>query len=377
MEDCRRQIILDYAKWTVLSAFRSGAPIKSRKDIYPLIDAVAFADVLSSSRAISASEFDSWHEIKTSALCSSDPPLPTGWSVKLINIYRVLQRPRRRAGIFEHHVVRAERADTRLVHRKLDGGADDVRIGFVDGTPVVGKQQEPAMPNRAGVYPRVCGGAGRWLRLFTLQWGLSPRVRGSLCQIIDRISVSIQLSMSGEVEFSVDRNLLTRSTPSASRISFGGSPRWRSAKPPATAPSRQIIATAPFPCVVNQSSSTAQTRSRTPDERSGDTYTPGAISSIAEARNPRYLGSTSRVGASLRQPRHNETTRVPRAVKSRRAQQSVGHHGSGDSTGKDSYNTHYWAFQHRQGEPCERPSVSSLTQGTTHGCPSRWPLSPS
>ena len=87
MEDCRRQIILDYAKWTVLSAFRSGAPIKSRKDIYPLIDAVAFADVLSSSRAISASEFDSWHEIKTSALCSSDPPLPTGWSVKLINIY--------------------------------------------------------------------------------------------------------------------------------------------------------------------------------------------------------------------------------------------------------------------------------------------------
>ena len=35
------------------------------------------------------------------------------------------------------------------------------------------------------------------------------------------------------------------------------------------------------------------------------------------------------------------TTRVPRAVKSRRAQQSVGHHGSGDSTGQDSYNTHY------------------------------------
>ena len=87
MEDCRRKIILDYAKWTVLSAFRSGAPIKSRKDIYPLIDAVAFGDVLSSSRAISASEFDSWHEIKTFALCSSDPPLPTGWSVKLINIY--------------------------------------------------------------------------------------------------------------------------------------------------------------------------------------------------------------------------------------------------------------------------------------------------
>ena len=146
------------------------------------------------------------------------------------------------------------------------------------------------------VYPRVCGGAPLRSCQRRPTTGLSPRVRGSLCRIIDRsISVSIQLSMSGEVEFSVDRNLLTRSTPSASRISFGGSPRWRSAKPPATAPSRQIIATAPFPSVVNQSSSTAQTRSRTPDERSGDTYTPGAISSIAEARNPRYLGSTSRV----------------------------------------------------------------------------------
>ena len=65
---------------------------------------------------------------------------------------RVLQRSERPPRVLAHHVVRAERADTRLVHRKLDGGADDVRIGFVDGTPVVGKQQEPAIvtENRVG-----------------------------------------------------------------------------------------------------------------------------------------------------------------------------------------------------------------------------------
>ena len=170
-------------------------------------------------------------------------------------------------------------SDRARVHPRVCGGAP---FGF--------------LPSAAAcVHPRVCGGARPAREPSVRSRGPSPRVRGSLCQIVDRISVSIQLSMSGEVEFSADRNLLTRSTPSASRISFGGSPRWRSAKPPATAPSRQIIATAPFPSVVNQSSSTAQTRSRTPDERSGDTYTPGAISSIAEARKPRYLGSTSRV----------------------------------------------------------------------------------
>ena len=82
MEDFRRRITLDYAKWTALSALRSGAPIKSRKDVYPLLDGVAFPDVLSSSRAISASEFNAWHEIATAARCQRDRRLPTGWSAK-------------------------------------------------------------------------------------------------------------------------------------------------------------------------------------------------------------------------------------------------------------------------------------------------------
>ena len=65
MAESRRQIILDDAKWTALSALRSGAPIKSRADVYPLLDAVAFGDVLSPAQRIAGTEFDAWHEAQT------------------------------------------------------------------------------------------------------------------------------------------------------------------------------------------------------------------------------------------------------------------------------------------------------------------------
>ena len=87
MPDVRRQIILDYAKWTALSALRAGAPIKSRRDVYPLLDAVPFEDVLGRSRTMSTSAFDAWHETATAALCARDARLSTGWSTKLINVY--------------------------------------------------------------------------------------------------------------------------------------------------------------------------------------------------------------------------------------------------------------------------------------------------
>ena len=92
MKDRRRQIILDYAKWTALSALRSGTPagFKARKDVYPQLDKIAFSDVLLSHRAISASEFNAWHERETEALCARvpiNPRLQTGWGVKVINIF--------------------------------------------------------------------------------------------------------------------------------------------------------------------------------------------------------------------------------------------------------------------------------------------------
>ena len=83
----RVKIVLDYAKWTALSATRAGAPIKSRGDVYPLLDTVAFSEVLSPGLPVSAAEFDAWHEAQTLALCARDQRVPIGWGVKLLNVY--------------------------------------------------------------------------------------------------------------------------------------------------------------------------------------------------------------------------------------------------------------------------------------------------
>src|SRR5207244_11361671 len=83
MDDVRRRIVLDYAKWTALSALRSGAPIKSRADVYPLLDAVAFGAILRPGLPITAAEFDAWHESETLALCGRNRRVPVGWGLKL------------------------------------------------------------------------------------------------------------------------------------------------------------------------------------------------------------------------------------------------------------------------------------------------------
>jgi hypothetical protein len=87
MTEFRRQIILDFARWTALSTLRSGAPIKSRLDVYRLLDAGAFGEVLQPGSPITTAEFDGWHEAETLALCARDRRVPIGWGVKLINVY--------------------------------------------------------------------------------------------------------------------------------------------------------------------------------------------------------------------------------------------------------------------------------------------------
>ncbi len=87
MREYRRQIVLDFAKWTALSALRSGAPIKSREHVYHLLDAVRFTEVLRSASGITQEAFDEWHEAETLAICNRDCRVPTGWAVKLINVY--------------------------------------------------------------------------------------------------------------------------------------------------------------------------------------------------------------------------------------------------------------------------------------------------
>lgn len=87
MTDVRKKITLDYARWTVLSALRTGSPVKSRMDVYPLLDSVAFSDVLESRTPITQKQFDKWHEEQTRKLCDQDSSLPIGWGVKMLNIY--------------------------------------------------------------------------------------------------------------------------------------------------------------------------------------------------------------------------------------------------------------------------------------------------
>ncbi len=83
----REKIILDFAKWTVLSALRSGAPIKSRAEVYPLLDKVGFGVVLGGSGTITNAVFDDWHREESLALCTRCPRMQIGWAVKMINVY--------------------------------------------------------------------------------------------------------------------------------------------------------------------------------------------------------------------------------------------------------------------------------------------------
>ena len=86
--EVRANMIQTYAGWTALSALRSGAPIKDRAAIYPLLKAVRFHDVLGAEHtAITAHEFDAWHAASTTLLCESEPRLTAGWATKLLNVY--------------------------------------------------------------------------------------------------------------------------------------------------------------------------------------------------------------------------------------------------------------------------------------------------
>jgi hypothetical protein len=88
MSDCRAQIVTAYARWTVLSALRSGAPVKSRNRVYPLLHSVDFHRLLAPSRAkVAPDEFAEWHREATRRLCAKEGALCVGWAAKMINVY--------------------------------------------------------------------------------------------------------------------------------------------------------------------------------------------------------------------------------------------------------------------------------------------------
>lgn len=114
MADVRRQIISQYAQWTALSALRSGAPIKSRRDVYTAIRGVDFATLFDSSLgAISASGFNSWHRDAVADLCGREPRLTVGWSTKILNVYLKTRCYIGAQG--RHHLVEA-------IHPPIDAG---------------------------------------------------------------------------------------------------------------------------------------------------------------------------------------------------------------------------------------------------------------
>ena len=97
----RCQILVEYAKWTALSAVKQG-PIRAKEPVYRLLDEVAFSKMLNPSLGpISCNEFNEWHRCQTNDLCAQAKPylpskwvethpgreFPVGWGTKLINVF--------------------------------------------------------------------------------------------------------------------------------------------------------------------------------------------------------------------------------------------------------------------------------------------------
>lgn len=99
----RETIIKVFAEWTAFSATRSGCPVKSRKDVYHLIE-LANYNYLFCGGNITQTEFNKWHEINTTRIHNANRKLPIGWAAKLINVYlktRVYLAKEGRSGLIQ------------------------------------------------------------------------------------------------------------------------------------------------------------------------------------------------------------------------------------------------------------------------------------
>ncbi len=84
----RPRIIAQYAEWTAMSALRSGAPIKSRRDVYTALRQVDFDPLFDKAKGpISHAAFDEWHAAAVDRLLGVEPRLTVGWATKVINVY--------------------------------------------------------------------------------------------------------------------------------------------------------------------------------------------------------------------------------------------------------------------------------------------------
>ncbi len=112
--DVRPQIISQYARWTALSALRSNAPIKSRRDVYSALDHVDFNPLFDNTLgSISESDFNSWHARAVDNLLVRERRLNVGWAAKILNVY--LKTRCYVGGEGRHNLSEA-------IHPPIDGG---------------------------------------------------------------------------------------------------------------------------------------------------------------------------------------------------------------------------------------------------------------
>ena len=155
-------------------------------------------------------------------------------------------------------------------------------------------------PNRARalvksglqVYPRVYGGTQDWSLRSAIGIRSIPACTGEpLCQ-----NNTLYCQRAGS---SMGLSRFERTTPSRSTNWTGGVPRDRTACPQVSRVSCHVITIDPPPSSANHSWTTDHSRSRTPADSRGDVYTPGAISSMQDAKNPLMRGATSRVTTTV------------------------------------------------------------------------------
>lgn len=132
MTDVRAKIIAQYAEWTALSALRSGAPIKSRRDVYSAIRIVDFAPLFEKDLGpISGGEFNAWHENSVSCLLQREPRLTVGWATKILNVYLKTRCYIGASG--RHHLNEA-------IHPPIDSGLWlGLRRRFLDRPDIIGE----------------------------------------------------------------------------------------------------------------------------------------------------------------------------------------------------------------------------------------------
>ena len=114
MSEIRKAIIATYAEWTAMSALRSGAPIKSRRDVYTALRGVDFEVLFADEFGpINRTTFDAWHANEVEAMIEREPRLTVGWATKIINVY--LKTRVYIGALGRHHL-------NEMIHPPIDSG---------------------------------------------------------------------------------------------------------------------------------------------------------------------------------------------------------------------------------------------------------------